>query len=94
MLVIVCANIANLLLVRGAARKREMAVRLALGATRGRIVRQLLVESLALGGAGGLVGIGLAVAGVRLVRMLAAVTTPELFHVTDRMVYGGSTLMP
>ncbi len=87
-LVIACLNVANLLLARGAARSRELAVRRALGAGRGRIVRQLLTESVILSATGGAIGIAIAMAGTRVLLALSPGTVP----LNERVVLDGTVL--
>jgi putative ABC transport system permease protein len=80
-LLIGAANLANLFLVRCLARERELAVRTALGATRGRLVRELLAEAMTLGVGAGAIGACLAVGGVRILRALAPPSLPRLSEI-------------
>jgi predicted permease len=86
-LLIGCVNLANLLLLRGAARAREMSVRAALGAGRGRLLRQLLTESLVLAAAGGLAGLALGWWGTGLLR---ALVPPAIRAVQDIRLDAGA----
>jgi len=88
-LLIACANVANLILVRAEVRRREVAVRVALGASRGEVARIFLIESILLALGGGAVGLGLATLGVRFLLRLQPPGIPRL----EEVGIGGAVLM-
>jgi predicted permease len=87
-LLIACVNVANLLIVRGVSRKREIAIRLALGANRGRVIRELLTQSLVLAAVGGALGLAMSVWTLGVLVGIAPADTPRL----DQVVINGRVL--
>jgi predicted permease len=81
-MLIACTNVANLLLVRAESRQHELAIRAALGAGRARIARELLTESVSLGLMGGVIAVGVAYAGLRLLTALGPADLPRLSEVS------------
>src|SRR5688572_20467450 len=81
-MLIACANVANLVLVRSEGRQQEFAVRMALGAGRGRLIGEWLLESVLLALLGGAIGTGIAYAGVRLLKAIGPETLPRLQEIT------------
>lgn len=93
-LLIACVNVSNLLLARAAQREKETAIRTALGASRWRVVRQMLTESLLLSLTGGAVGVLVAIWGLEFVVSLLPANTPRLGAIrVDGMVFGFSLLL-
>ncbi len=93
-MLIVTANVLTLLLSRSARQRHEAVVQRALGAGRGRIVRQVLAEAVLLGSAGTIIGLGISYASLALLKAMARVDVPELFQLAARQQFGSGSVFP
>jgi putative ABC transport system permease protein len=93
-MLIVTANVLTLLLSRSARHRHEAVIQRALGASRGRIIRQVLAESVILGSAGAMIGLGISYASVELLKSMARVDVPELFQLAARQQFGSGSVFP
>ena len=93
-MLIVTANVLTLLLSRGARHRQEAVIQRALGAGRGRIIRQVLAEAVSLGSAGAIIGLGISYASLELLKAMARVDVPELFQLAARQQFGSGSVFP
>ena len=93
-MLIVTANVLTLLLSRSARQRHEAVIQRALGAGRGRIIRQVLAEAVLLGSAGTIIGLGISYASLALLKAMARVDVPELFQLAARQQFGSGSVFP
>ena len=93
-MLIVTANVLTLLLSRSARHRQEAVIQRALGAGRGRIIRQVLAEAVILGSAGAIIGLGIWYASLELLKGMARVDVPELFQLAARQQFGSGSVFP
>jgi putative ABC transport system permease protein len=93
-MLIVTANVLTLLLSRSARHRHEAVIQRALGAGRGRIIRQVMAETVILGSAGAIIGLGISYASVELLKAMARVDVPELFQLAARQQFGSGSVFP
>ena len=93
-MLIVTANVVTLLLSRSTRHRHEAAIQRALGAARGRIIRQVLAEAMVLGSAGAIIGSGISYVSLELLKVMARVDVPELFQLAARQQFGSGSVFP
>lgn len=91
---VVSANVATLLVSRSSRHRKERFIQRALGASRGRVIREVMIEAVMFGAVGGVIGIGLSYASVNVLKRMASVDIPELFQLAARQSSGSASVLP
>jgi predicted permease len=93
-MLIVTTNVLTLLLSRGTRQRQDAVIQRALGASRGRIIRQVMIEAVLLGSAGAAIGLALAYSSVHVLKAMARVNVPELFQLAGQQQFGSASVFP